>query len=134
MKIAKGIIPTITGILLLIVSVLVMVLNFQEVQYTAKEEPRDNINLVGFKDSSYYVEKNGNIGIEAIGKAYILRNGSSPEAAIPSIELLDMQMKKVDNKGNFSRTIKYGNSVIHLSSKEFTGHRTGISGKCAVSC
>ncbi|WP_445491251.1 hypothetical protein [Niallia sp. 03133] len=111
----KGKLPLIIGMILLILSAPVIILMLQDEYYYQTIDKQYMTSNVVFDNSSYFIEDNGDFGIESIGKAYIQTLGEQPDkTTIPSLKLLDMHMKKIRNIGFFKQSLQYEENIIQL--------------------
>ncbi|WP_043932299.1 hypothetical protein [Bacillus sp. EB01] len=108
----SGIVAFVIGIGLLVMSFPLIFSAIRETFINKNLHEEYEITPVFFSDIHYFIEDNGDIGIETIGNASILVGN---QFRVPSeIHLADASLEKIDDMGFFEQTFLYHDQMITI--------------------
>lgn len=110
----KGTLPFIIGIVLLILSFPPNFLSIREFFYNQMVQKQYEVDKITVKGTSYFIEDNGNIGIENVGSVVI--EGETPYHDVTNhqIQLEGAHLKRVGEQGIFQQTFNFNNQIIKM--------------------
>jgi hypothetical protein len=111
----KGMLALIVGIILLILSFPPNFSSIREYYYKQSVHNKYEMKKVIIEGTSYFIEDNGNFGLESVGNTYIMEETGPPRETTESeIQLVDAQLGKIGDKGTFEQTFHYGANIIKI--------------------
>lgn len=110
----KGMLPFILGITLLLLSFPPNFSSIRESFYKQSIHKQYEMNKVTYMGTSYFIEDNGNFGIESVGSALVEEENQLRDPIKNEIQLVDAQLNKIGEKGIFEQTFNYNDQIIKI--------------------